>query len=143
MTLEGKVEAFAAIDKEMEIEWQKAGPALFVSLQPTLNKSVQQCPKDTGTLAGSGRIDEPVTAGDVTYCTMGYHTAYALRQHEDLTLHHPALQKGGFSKGTVSGAMAKYVHFSQAGTKAKYLEDPIREDLDIIPERFREAYGAI
>jgi hypothetical protein len=146
MVLEGKAEAFSNIDREMEILWQKAGPALFVALQPTLVKAVEQCPAETGTLAGSGRIDEPQTEGDVTFCNIGFHTAYALKQHEDLTLHHPAMKRmSGMSRSARDTAIAKYAggFQSQAGKKAKYLEDPIREEIDIIPERYRQALGAI
>jgi hypothetical protein len=150
MVLEGKAEAFANADREILTKWELAGPALYVALQPTLNKSVEQCPKKTGTLAGSGRIDPPETEGDLTYCTIGYHTPYALRQHEDLTYSHPA--KSRLSVATQS-AIAKYgstktkwfknVRVSQAGKKAKYLEDPLREDLDIIPDRYRQALESI
>jgi hypothetical protein len=130
MTLEGKEEAFAAMDREMEIPWQMAGPALYVALMPTLNKSVEQCPKKSGTLAGTGRIDEPITEGDVTSCNIGFHTAYALNIHENLAINHP-------------------IHVDETGMiynctgKAKYLEDPIREDIEIIPDRIMQALNEL
>ncbi|MCK9591877.1 MAG: hypothetical protein M0Q91_07705 [Methanoregula sp.] len=145
MVLEGKAEAFAAADREMIAQWQKAGPALQVALLPTLNKSVEQCPYESGTLAGSGRIDDPVTEGDVTFCDIGFHTPYALKQHEDLTLHHPAMTRAPSGLHARNVAIAKYGggFQSQSGKKAKYLEDPIREDISIIPERYRQALGEI
>ena len=131
MVLEGKAEAFANADREILTKWELAGPALYVALQPTLNKSVEQCPKKTTTLAGSGRIDLPITEGNLTYCTMGYHTAYALRIHEDLTIAHPShIDPETRMPYNCSG-------------KAKYLEDPLREDLDIIPDRYRQALESI
>lgn len=131
MVLEGKDAAFANADREFIPKWELAGPALYVALLPTLAKSVEQCPKLTGTLAGSGRIDPPVTEGNMTSCTIGFHTAYALRIHEDLTINHPFhIDPKTRTPYNCTG-------------KAKYLEDPLREDLDIIPDRYRQALESI
>src|SRR5688572_25360770 len=45
-------------------------------------------PRDTGVLAGSGRVDGPSSGGIVSLTFGGAAAAYALRQHEDLTLRH-------------------------------------------------------
>lgn len=56
----------------------------------TLSKTL--VPVETGTLRDSGFVDPPVTSGNVVTVRLGYGgeaEAYALKQHEDLTLHHP------------------------------------------------------
>jgi hypothetical protein len=131
MVLEGKDAAFANIDFEVMPKLEQAGSALYVALQPTINRAIEQCPKHTGTLAGSGRIDPPQTEGNMTFCTIGFHTAYALRIHEDLNIQHPIHidPKTGKERDCTGNA--------------KYLEIPLREDLDIIPARIKQALESI
>lgn len=76
-----------------------------------------------GTLKASGVVELPVTEGTVVSVSLGYGgaaSAYAFRQHEDLTYRH------------------------KAGQEAKYLERPIMEDepniLPAIAEALQERF---
>lgn len=73
-----------------------------------LRLSQEQVPHDEGTLQNSGAV-ETLPNGDVI---LGYHTRYAARLHE-----HPEY------------------HF-QKGRKGKYLEDPIRDNAQILGIKF-------
>lgn len=106
-----------------------------------LSESKKEVPWDTTHLLQSGTV-EPVTEGDFTGFQIGYNAIstgavagffsgkweqgakgeeynYGLKQHEDLTLHHP-----------------------KPGTKAKFLEDPFnRIKGDILPGIVRTIDG--
>lgn len=90
-----------------------------------LGKAVQQAPVRDGFLRGSGsvrfdtgpvaetdrsgaiRIAGQAPASSEPTCTVGFGVPYAARQHEGLNYRHPM------------------------GGKAKYLEDPMKESLDL------------
>ena len=82
-----------------------------------LSESKQEVPWDTTHLLQSGTV-EPYRDGNLVGFQIGYNATagtddfnYGIRQHEDLTLHHP-----------------------KPGTKAKYLEDPFnRIKGDVVP----------
>jgi hypothetical protein len=63
-----------------------------------LSESKKEVPWDTTHMMQTGTV-EPLPTGDGF--EIGYHTPYAERQHEDMTMYHP-----------------------KPGRKAKYLEDP-------------------
>lgn len=88
--------------------------ALYQEAQLIMKDSLRLVPVDTTALKQSGGIEPPVTRGDRISVQMGYGgaaSAYALKQHEDLTLRH------------------------KAGKQAKYLENPARKRADDLPER--------
>ncbi len=72
-----------------------------------LRLSQIEVPHDEGTLQNSGVVEE--VAGDVV---ISYHAPYAARLHE-----HPE-------------------YTFQKGRKGKYLEDPVRENLDVFKKKF-------
>lgn len=69
-------------------------------------KSQEQAPIDLGDLRGDCSVSDPVDTSKGIQITVGYGLPYALRQHEEQEYEHP---KGG---------------------KAKYLEDPYKENID-------------
>lgn len=81
-----------------------------------LGASRLQVPLEEGTLERSG-----VASRDGLTAAVSYDTAYAVRQHEELTWRH------------------------DAGRKAKYLEDPMNDEADVMGEiiaaQIRRALG--
>ena len=81
--------------------------------------SYRQCPVDLGNLRGTQAIEGPVIEGNNISTVISYSTAYALRQHEDMSYHH----KVG---------------------KARYLSDPIEARLPemgyMVAEAFQNVY---
>lgn len=85
---------------------------IYEQAQEVMQESIAECPKNTGTLASTAFVGK-VRQGIVTTVNFGYTgqarnpvngrlaSAYAVREHEDLTLKHP-------------------------NGKAKFLEDPLR-----------------
>lgn len=71
---------------------QKAAAALYEVGNEVMAQSKRLVPVDTGALKGSGYVDQPrVELGRVSV-ELGYGgpaSAYAVRQHEDLSLRHP------------------------------------------------------
>ncbi|GHU54519.1 hypothetical protein AGMMS49975_15030 [Clostridia bacterium] len=94
---------------------QVADQAIHDCADDLLAKSGEQVPHDMGTLELSGEVIR-LDAGKYI---VSYNTAYAVKQHEDLTLRH------------------------QRGRKAKYLEDPYNENAqkykDYIAAKIAEA----
>lgn len=76
-------------------------------------KSVDSAPIDTGDLRISGYTSFLKQRNEFT-AEVGFNTVYAVRQHEDLTYRHPQ------------------------GGKAKYLEDPLKENLDRYVQHIRK-----
>lgn len=72
-----------------------------------LRLSQLEVPHDEGTLQNSGTVEE--INGDVV---IGYHSVYAARLHE-----HPEYN-------------------FQKGRKGKYLEDPVRNNIDVFRKKF-------
>lgn len=96
--------------------------ALYQEAQLIMAKSLRLVPVDTSALKQSGGIQPPVTRGDHISVQMGYGgaaSAYALKQHEDLSLQH------------------------KAGKQAKFLETPARERSVDLPERLAFRMGKI
>jgi hypothetical protein len=99
----------------------RAVPAIKQALheegQIMFRHSQRIVPVDTGTLRRSGQILPPVEEGGKIVLVMGYGgaaSAYALRQHEDLTYRH------------------------KEGKQAKYLEAPVRERANNLPRNILE-----
>lgn len=91
--------------------------ALELEAEAIFSESQKQVPWDTTHLRTSGTI-EPFVEGNAAGYLVGYNAHagasdynYALRQHEDLTLHHP-----------------------KPGTKGKYLEDPFNARAPMVAE---------
>jgi hypothetical protein len=83
--------------------------ALYAEANDIMLASQELVPVDTGILKTSGEVLDPVINGNTVEVVMGYGgaaSAYALRQHEDLTYRHAE------------------------GKQAKYLEDPAREAME-------------
>lgn len=72
-----------------------------------LRLSQLEVPHDEGTLQNSGTVEE--VNGDIV---IGYHSVYAARLHE-----HPEYN-------------------FQKGRKGKYLEDPVRNNIDVFRKKF-------
>ena len=94
---------------------------LFQEAERMMTISKQQVPVDTGNLRASGHVTLPFESGGQVFVELGYggpagagahggqsnaqSVGYALTVHEDLQMQH------------------------RQGTKAKYLEDPVKENI--------------
>jgi len=78
------------------------------------SESVKQCPVDTGRLRASATVTPVKEEGDTFYVEVGYGTDYAIYVHERTELRH----KVG---------------------KAKFLEDPLKENANNYKEWIRSA----
>lgn len=88
-------------------------------------------PVDQGILRGSGFVNEPVVETAQISVTLGFGgaaEAYALKQHEDLSLHHPP-KDTGHDEHRLSNMDAR----PNAGSK--YLERPVLAKAHLLPER--------
>ncbi|MEU5608453.1 minor capsid protein [Streptomyces sparsogenes] len=81
---------------------RRAARGVHLAAEHILAESKKEVPLEEGTLERSGKatVDETALTGAVSYDTV-----YAVRQHEELTWHHP-----------------------MPGRKAKYLEDPMNRE---------------
>jgi hypothetical protein len=111
-----------------------AGPIPVEVLASTLRteslyafrNSQRVTPHANGVLRASGVVNPPVVEGTHVEVQMGYGgaaSAYALKQHEDLTLHHPD---------------PRNPHSDPSG-QAKYLETPVRDQVQGLAGRLRAA----
>lgn len=93
-----------------------AAAGLYQEAEAIMTDSKEIVPFDLGVLSDSGFVD-PWRDGDTVYVMMGYGgaaAAYALIQHEDLTLRHPN------------------------GREAKYLEKPLMARVPDMSSRIGE-----
>ena len=103
-------------DVKITAELRAAGErGLLLAAEFVLSVSDQRVPLEWGTLAGSGE-----TSVDGLTAAVSYGTAYAVRQHEELTYRHPN------------------------GRQAKYLETAFADSVDevraIIAAQLRRAF---
>lgn len=105
--LEGTEEVMKNLDAYIGSVPELVYGELELCAEKILSESKKEAPWETTHLQQSGTV-EPYNEGDFLGFQIGYNATsgasdynYGIRQHEDLTLHHP-----------------------KPGTKAKYLEDP-------------------
>jgi hypothetical protein len=100
-----------AIDDYITHYFDEVRKALYQWGRETMNISRKQCPINTGRLRASRRVSIPRkdTSGSF-FIDLSYNTDYAVRVHENLEAYH------------------------KPPTKAKYLEDPVRERLPHLQE---------
>lgn len=134
IVLEGIDENIArldAIDHGLLLEVEKV---LYTRAELIMARSKNEfVPVDLGVLKDSGYVQRPVRRGldiEVTLGFGGAAQAYAMRQHEDLELHHPPLKS---RKGHIG---------SQVGGP-KYLERPMTEEEDHVYEALESAIDAL
>jgi hypothetical protein len=128
--LEGAAEAvnnLAALVRDLD----SATPvALYQEAQDIMRESKRQVPVDTGRLRATGYVTPPQKDEQGRdYVELGYGTDYALYVHEipppeEGAPHPRQIQPGTRTARHVTG-------------KWKYLEDPIKERADRIPENIR------
>jgi len=116
--IEGKKEFDRNLDKWADRGWDAAKQALLDGSNDILSKSVKQCPVDTGTLRRSGTVEKLTDDADSFEVAIGYNTEYAIYVHENLQANHP--------KG-----------------KAKYLEDPVNENMNNLERRIAKAIQGV
>lgn len=93
LTFEGGDEMRAKLARIVSEMPNRVGAALYAEAETgIMNPSKSRyVPVDTGTLRASGMVEAPEISKDAVSVTMGYGgaaSAYALRQHEDLSYHH-------------------------------------------------------
>ena len=136
MEWEGIEELHERLDKMDEVTAEKIVFAMVENTEDLLSKSMRIAPIDEGTMIGSAsaRVNRvevargsksgtPTTTGgkpdvkpgQVVVGEVSYNTPYALRQHEELTWRH------------------------LPGKQAKYLEQPLKENVTKYMENLRDA----
>lgn len=108
----------AGLDRWLESVEEKTTQTVEAVANEVLRLSQFEVPHDTGNLQNSGSVSQ---ASPVEFI-VGYNTVYAAFQHE-----------GVRADGT------HVVTHWQDGRKKKYLEDPIRKNLDV----FRAFYDSV
>jgi hypothetical protein len=104
LNAEGLTKVFAKAGESSVVSALKM--AVNEEAQIMMRNSKRLVPVDTTALKQSGTIFPPIAQGTLITVEMGYGgsaSAYAMRQHEDLSLKH------------------------KAGKQAKYLENPVRD----------------
>lgn len=92
-------------DKAKKVVAEAAKQAIGTCASDLQGKSAMQAPVDTGDLRANCSVGQLKQEGNTVYLTVGYNLPYAIVQHERLEFRHP---KGG---------------------KAKYLENPYKENI--------------
>ena len=123
-----------ALEEIAVTEWGAVCKAFEkVVLETIMPECMEECPVDTGVLKASIPLCSGVESNSLA-CTAtigagGAAADYAVRQHEDLTLHHPAMTRGPGTTHSRDVVMSKFASFvpSPAGQygKAKFIEDPV------------------
>jgi len=111
--VKGTKELQRALEKLGKRALSEAGKALYAEAELIMTESKEQCPVDTGTLRGTGHVEQPKAEGRQVWVEMGYGgpaAPYAVYVHERTELRH----KVG---------------------KAKYLEDPVKAAAPKLPMR--------
>jgi hypothetical protein len=121
--------ALAALDGEIR---QRAAAALRLEADQIIrNAKDKYVPVDLGNLKNSGRVEAPASKGKEISVAMhfglGIPRPYAEAIHEYPTAHQPPSWVG------------KDVHFKPAGTGAKYLERPMKEQFKGMSIRLKKA----
>lgn len=106
----------AALQKKT-VEASKKG--LFDIGLELLRLSQKEVPHDVGTLQNSGHIEPGFLEGVDDEVIVGYNTVYAARLHEN-----------------------PQYHFKN-GRKGKYLEDPLKTNLDVFGKFYKEAIAKV
>ncbi len=113
MGLEGILDAVKGLDEFARTAVIKAAAAWWDVTNVTMTRSEEvECPVKTGALRSTGWNELTMTEDEIV-CELGYGSEavkYAFVQHENLAFHH------------------------NPPTKAKFLEDPIRQDAPQYPE---------
>lgn len=94
----------------------ECGPALALGTEHLLSEANKQVPHDEGTLERSGRASNDGKRGAVSY-----DTPYAVRQHEDLSLHHDGKGQAKWLELTMG---------QEATTVGQIIATRLREGLD-------------
>jgi len=109
--VKGTKELQRTLEKLGERAQAELGKALYAEAELIMTESKKQVPVDTGTLQGTGHVEQPEYDHDQVIVQMGYGgpaAPYAVVQHERLDFKH----KVG---------------------KAKYLEDPVKAAVPKLP----------
>lgn len=78
------------------------GPALALGTEHLLSEANKQVPHDEGTLERSGRASNDGKRGAVSY-----DTPYAVRQHEDMSLHHDGKGQAKWLENTLAAESSR------------------------------------
>lgn len=122
MPIEGIEEGIANLEGVSDASWEKVVAAFNEECYLIMEDAVNIVPVDTGVLmqsipAVSGPSEHSFDSATFILGAGGAASAYALRQHEDLTFHH------------------------KEGRTAKYIENPINQRAPGIPENIRARLG--
>ena len=119
-TLEGLDKQLAQLAAIADKIPDGVGKALIDKTLAIAADSYKQCPVDQGDLRSTQAIEGPVIEGNYISTVISYSTAYALRQHEDMSYHHNV-------------------------GKARYLSDPIESRIPemgfMVAEAFQYVFG--
>lgn len=119
---EGADEYLQALQSAGDNVLQVLIQALYAEANDIMLQSQELVPVDTGVLKTSGTVLPPTIMGNVVEVVLGYGgaaSAYALRQHEDLSYNHAE------------------------GKQAKYLEQPAREAMESLEQSLADRMEGI
>tara|TARA_R110000787_G_scaffold100231_1_gene205106 strand:- start:1751 stop:2158 length:408 start_codon:yes stop_codon:yes gene_type:complete len=127
MTLIWNPDDFDRAGRQMRLAQQKAVVRIA---NETARRSRELVPFDTGNLSGSRVVKYPRKASlkiEASIAYGGTAAPYAVVQHENESLYHPAKARGGTSPVTAG-----------AGRGPKYLEYPMKALFKIMPRVLKE-----
>ncbi len=145
--MKAKVEGLASLEKKLLARIEKLGKGVEKGLKNggdyLLQKSQEIVPTDDEDLAKSG-FSRTVGKGLEAEQRVGYGTDYALEVHEDLEVSHGEAYNAKHAKDIASGRMYFYkgrfktYHPRRPKEPAKFLEQPLRENEDVITGIIRQ-----
>ena len=127
-------------DKKLQQQMKKAMAKAPVETKKAMNDVTlhlkgevqRRAPIESGDLRGSAYVTVTGTSNIVG--EVGVTGVYALRQHEDLTLHHDRTDGYVIRSGPNAGRTVNMV----AGGESKYIENPLKENLERYTDRFKK-----
>ena len=113
---------------------------LYQFAEEVMAISKERVPVLTGALMNTGKVMPPTEDGTVVSVVMGYgdeSAPYALYVHEALEGQHPINPDWSWAKAAAAG---KTIQWTRPGSGPKYLENPVKENQDKLPERIVRVY---
>jgi hypothetical protein len=139
LRIEGLEEAAKDVPDAAAKLGAEIGKALFQFAEEVMGESKLRVPVLTGTLMNTGHVEPPALEGEILSVTMGYGgpaASYALYVHEALEGAVPPNPNWSWFKKVARGGQ---IDWTRPGSGPKYLEMPLKEKQDQLPDRIRDA----
>jgi hypothetical protein len=119
------------------------GREMYLFAEEVMSASKMVVPVKTGTLMNTGHVELPVIEGRSVTVRMGYGgpaAPYALYVHEALEGAVPPSPSWSWTKKVAAGGT---IAWTRPGSGPKYLENPLKERQDQLPDRVKSAVLAV